>query len=313
MRRAYLVYNPSAGRFPPRKKAEGAGRVLEAAGWEVFIKESEGGEHLVRLARQAAEEGMDAFFVAGGDGSIGKAVDGLVGTETALGVLPSGTANVWAQEMGLRGLTWTNWRALETSAKRQAQAPARAVDLGVCNGSHFLMWAGVGLDALVVGQVETRYRWEKHFATLRFGASTLRNAVTWKGMDLQIEADGQRLSGHYVLAVVSNIRRYAGGISKISPQARLDDGIMDLWLFAGDSFSDSLQHAWNLITNRHGRSNTAQRVPFQRLILESDSPLHVQLDGDLIEESSRVEIEVLHEALRVLAPGGGGRGKQGNR
>ncbi len=71
---------------------------------------------------QGGEEGKEALFVVGGDGTINLAVRGLAGSETALGVLPGGTANVLAQELGLPGLTWTRWMALEESARRLAEA-----------------------------------------------------------------------------------------------------------------------------------------------------------------------------------------------
>jgi diacylglycerol kinase (ATP) len=96
-----LAYNPAAGRFPSRLLAGRAAKVLRASGWDISVKQSSNGAHITRLARQAAEDHLDAMFMAGGDGSINRAVAGLAGSETALGVLPAGTSNVFAQELGL--------------------------------------------------------------------------------------------------------------------------------------------------------------------------------------------------------------------
>ncbi|HSF82692.1 MAG TPA: diacylglycerol kinase family protein [Anaerolineales bacterium] len=302
MKRAILAYNPTAGRFPSRLLAERAGRVLQDDGWEVRLEQTQSGEHIAQMARQAAEDGLEAFFMAGGDGSLNQAVRGLRGSETALGVLPCGTANVWAQEIGLPGLTWTRWLALEESARRLSLGRMITIDLGTCNGRPFLMWAGVGLDGFVVHRIEPRRRWEKHFAVVQYAASMVWHASYWHGMNLMVEADGKRISGHFLLAVVNNVHLYAGGLANLSPEARLDDGLMDLWLFEGETLGDTVQRAWDLWAGRHVQSESVQRIPFRHLRLKSDSKTHVQLDGEAVFGDGVVEIEVHPLALRVLVP-----------
>ena len=105
MPRGCLIYNPAAGRYPSRLLCDRAADVLRRFGWDIFLEQTQDGDHITRLAHQVALDGVDAIFIAGGDGSINRAVAGLIGTDTALGVLPSGTGNVWAQELGLPGLT----------------------------------------------------------------------------------------------------------------------------------------------------------------------------------------------------------------
>jgi len=237
---AYLVYNPAAGRGPTDINVESAADVLRNVGWDIHIAQAEDGPHITRLARLAAERGIDAFFVAGGDGSINLAVSGLINSDTALGVLPAGTANVWAQELGLTTLNLLNTMSLTDSAQRLAKAQVFPVDVGLCNNRLFLLWSGCGLDAFIVHRIEPRDPWDKHFAVLQYSISALWNAGFWRGMNLQAEVNGQRISGHYLLAVVSNIHLYAGGVAKISPSARLDDGLMDLWLFEGETLGDTV-------------------------------------------------------------------------
>jgi YegS/Rv2252/BmrU family lipid kinase len=303
MPRAYLVYNPAAGRFPSHILAERAARVLREHGWEITLWQTLGGEHILQLARQAAQAGMEAFFMAGGDGSLNQALGGLIGTETALGVLPAGTANVWAQELGLPGLTWTRWLALEESARRLANAPARLIDLGLCNERPFLLWAGIGLDAFIVHHIEPRSPLEKHFAVAHYVASVVWHASLWRGMKLRVEADGRRISGHFLLASVSNVHLYAGGYALLSPGARLDDGLMDLWLFEGETLADILQFGWELGTGRHLDSPQVRQLPFfHHLQLEADSPMFVQVDGEPASPSQALSIRTLPRSLRVLVP-----------
>ncbi len=304
MPEAYLVYNPAAGRFPSRILTERAADVLRSQGWEVVLEETHGGDHITQLARNAVRESKDAFFIAGGDGSINYSVLGLVGSDTALGVLPAGTANVWARELGLPGLAWTRLMALEESARRFVNARVQTVDVGFCNHAPFLMWAGVGLDAFIVHRIEPRSRWEKHFATAHYARVALQQATYWAGVNLNVRADDVQVSGHYILAVVSNIRLYAGGLAEISPYAKLDDGEMDLWLFAGETLLETIRHAWELWSGRHLHSQQARCLPFRKLHITSDAPLYVQVDGEPKEEGIDIQIEVRPRALRVLVPHG---------
>jgi len=122
------------------------------------------------------------------------------------------------------------------------------------------------------------------------------------GIDLRIHTDGEEVSGHFLLAVASNIHLYAGGIAEISPYARLDDGEMDLWLFAGDTWLEAITHAWDLLYGRHLESDRVRCIPFRQIALSSDSTLYIQMDGEPMGSSAEVNIEVRSRALRILVP-----------
>jgi diacylglycerol kinase family enzyme len=121
-------------------------------------------------------------------------------------------------------------------------------------------------------------------------------------MNLEAIADNERISGHYLMAVVSNIHLYAGGMAEISPHACLDDGLMDLWLFAGETVRETILHAWDLFSGQHLRSTRARCLPFRRLQLYSDRPMYIQLDGEPMDGSQEVNIEVHSKALKILVP-----------
>jgi diacylglycerol kinase family enzyme len=193
--------------------------------------------------------------------------------------------------------------ALEESAHRLAGATARQVDIGQCAGIPFLMWAGVGLDAFAIHHIEPRPRGEKLFANVAYAASTAWHASLWRGINLKVTADDLKISGHYLLALISNIHLYAGGLAQISPFALLDDGAMDLWLFEGDTLGDTIQMAWDLYAGRHVDSNRVRYTPFKHLRLESDSTLYVQVDAEpLPNDAHSIEIDVISRGLRLLVP-----------
>jgi len=299
---ALLIYNPAAGRYPSRMLTERAAKVLEDYGWSVDIQTTSGGNQIPLLAHQAVQDKMDSLIVVGGDGSLNKALPSLVDTDTALGVLPAGTANVWAQEMQLPGLGWTRWKALEESAHRLARGNVRKVDVGKCNEKYFLLWSGIGIDAFIVHRIEPRKQWEKNFTLLRYGASAVMSASRWQGVRIRISADGMQLEGNFMLVEVSNIRLYAGGLATLSPQATLDDGLMELWLFDGSNLEDILQQAWSLWSGKHIASEKVKFVQFKQIVLESDAPIYLQMDGEPEIGNTRVDVSVLHRKLKVIVP-----------
>lgn len=303
MRKGLLLYNPAAGRIPVKRFVPGILRPLHNAGWQVDIAETLSGSHATSVARQASTEHYDAVFVIGGDGTVGHVANGLIHTETALGVLPAGTMNVWAMELGQRTFEWPfSMGALKENARLLADAPVHRVDVGLCNERAFLLWAGIGLDAMIIQQLEPRPRVEKYVSVPQYVAAMAWNATIWHGMDLRLWADEQRLDGHFLLAVATNIRRYVGGLAVLSPGAYLDDGEMDLWLFSGSTLADAIRAYFEVFAGSHVNSDQARRMPFHSARVESDTPFSVHMDGEPMLGGRQVQLSIEKQALKVLIP-----------
>ena len=302
MRSAVIIYNPAAGRFSVKPFIKSVVKTLESAGWKADAAETQSGEHTIQLAKQASVEKRDAVFAVGGDGTIGNVVNGLIDSDTALGVLPAGTANVWSIELGLRAFTWANPWTLKRNASLLANAPCHAIDVGTCNEVSFMMWAGIGLDAMTINALEPRIRLEKFFAFPEFTAQTLMQAAQWRGVKLRLWADGHAVEGQYIVAVATNIRHYLGGLSKLSPEAYLNDGLLDMWLFSGSHLGDALRHAYEMMTGKHINSDAARKITFTSLRIEADSPFLIQTDGEPRGSAQKVEIKVKSGALKMLVP-----------
>jgi diacylglycerol kinase (ATP) len=302
MRRALLLYNPVAGRFPVKPFLHSVTKTLADSGWQTEVLATQSGAHTTESARQASLEKYEAVFAAGGDGTIGQVAAGLVGAETALGILPSGTANVLALELGLPVFYWTRWWALKQNARTLANAPIHAVDVGFCNGSPFLLWAGMGLDAMTIHALEPRIRVEKFFAFPEYFVTTVRNASQWSGVRLRLWADNVEVEGNFMVAVANNIRRYMGGLAVLSPDAYMDDGEFDLWLLSGNNLGDALLRAYELWRGHHLSSDKARRIPFRTLRVTAETPFLVQTDGEPRPATHDALITIQPRALRMLMP-----------
>jgi YegS/Rv2252/BmrU family lipid kinase len=299
--KALVLYNPAAGRIPVAPFVYNAAKALTRLGWQVDLESTLSGDQATERAKQAAGL-VDVVFAVGGDGTVGQVASGLVGSQTALGILPGGTMNVFGVEIGIQPFAWNRLWALEENIRLLARSPVHMVDIGRCNDRHFMMWSGMGLDAVTVRQIEPRLRVDKFFTVPIYAAQAVYNAATWKGQELHIWVDGQEIRGQYLMAVVSNIRKYIGGMVTISPDAFLDDGLMDLWLFPGSTMEETVRHALEVATMQHVSSKNIQRISFRQLRVESASPIYLQMDGDPAPASNRLEVEVLHRSLPLLVP-----------
>jgi diacylglycerol kinase (ATP) len=305
MRKGLLLYNPAAGRIPVRPFVRGILRPLRLAGWQVEIAEILSGSHATHVAHQAAVEKYDAVFAIGGDGTVGQVASGLLHTETALAVLPAGTMNVWAMELGQQAFDWLHYGALRKNAGLLANAAVHRVDVGLCNDHPFLLWAGIGLDAMAIHQLEPRPRFAKYVSVPQYVATAAWTAATWHGMDLRVWADDQRVDGHFLLAVATNIRRYVGGLAVLSPNACIDDGEMDLWLLSGSTLADAFRTYFDLLAGLHLTSDQARRLPFHSARVESDTPFSVHMDGEPMLGGKQVTIDIQKQALKVIIPPNG--------
>jgi diacylglycerol kinase (ATP) len=299
---ALLVYNPAAGRISVRPFIGGVIRTLNDCGWRVEVAESMNGRHTTQLARMAAQENFCAVFAVGGDGTAGQTAAGLIGSQTALAVLPAGSTNVWARDMKMPVFSWKRLRALRDDARLLASSPACAIDVGMCNDQPFLLWTGIGLDAITVKSLEPRQRIEKYLNIPEFIASGVQSAVFWHGMHLRVTANEKLVEGHYLLAVASNIRHYLGGLVEISPRALLDDGEMDLWLFSGSTLADAFRHFFDLQAGRHVTSDQVRCIPFRKVQIESETPFSIQVDAEPMLGAVKISLEVLPQKLHVLMP-----------
>jgi len=306
---ACLLFNPKAGRFSAENVARSVSANLKDRGWDVEVLATRSGEHVTVLAKDAANAGVDVVAIAGGDGSIGRAAAGLAATRTALAVIPTGTANVLARELEIPIANPKNLAYAGRISDMIVTWLPTPVDIGICNGTPFLLWAGIGLDAQVVHQSESnRSRLRKLLAYPEYGLRAFRNAASWPGIDVALDArsgpdkEPVTIEDRFQLAIISNIRLYAGGLVTLSPAAILNDGRMDLWLFKGRGILDAWRNAMDLLRGRHPESEKSCRVPFSELTLHLDRPTFLHTDGDPQKESDVIQVRVEQRCLNVLMP-----------
>jgi diacylglycerol kinase (ATP) len=263
-----LNHRSRGGSRPP------LGRILTAfrqAGCDAEVWAGHGPDWTLEAARRAVATGVDAVFGAGGDGVLAAILPALLGTDTALGVVPLGTGNVWARELGL---------PLDAAAAIAAQlkAPPRRVDIGLLNRQPFLVVASAGLDAKIVEVVEASMKGLGQAAYPLAGLGLLGEV---RGARCRVRLDAEEIEVPLLAAVVTNGRLY-GGLVSLVPNARLDDGLLDVVLFEGTDPFQLAAHVARVLAGQHQRDANIHISSARTVRIESlDRPLPVQADGDL--------------------------------
>ena len=211
-------------------------QVFREYGWHVEVQGTQRAGDVQRLAADALRNNYDVVLAAGGDGSLNEAANALAHSDVALATLPSGTANVWARQIGMPTPAPLYNAQLADAARSICTGLIRPIDLGRTNERYFLLWSGAGLDAYVTTKIEPRPPWVKRWGVAGYGLRALWHALQYRGTPMTIEIDDQPPRRDRALMVlISNIQLYAG-IVRPSPEARVDDGLLDVCIFKGNEF-----------------------------------------------------------------------------
>jgi YegS/Rv2252/BmrU family lipid kinase len=261
--------------------------------------------HARELAARAVGAGVDVAVVAGGDGTVNEVAGALVGSDTALAVLPAGTGNVLAAQLGLIPVPTPLHRGnLPAAAQQLVRGRVRGVDVGLARAGgrerHFLLWAGVGLDASVTYELEQEHRALKRMlGAAAFGAIGIKAALSSEAHEALLRGDDWRVRAPLLMAVAANIPLYGGAIA-IAPEARIDDGALDVVLFTGEGVVATMRHVKSMLTRRlKGDAIRTHRT--RTLCVTSSLPFRVHVDAEPFGETP-LTVTTLPRALRLLVP-----------
>ncbi len=262
-----MVYNPIAG-SRSSLLAETL-KSLEALGVQVALRETKGpgdGEILVKEA--LGQESYSAVVAAGGDGTINEVANGLLDAETPLGIIPLGTVNLLAMEMGLH-------KDPEQVARTLAFGPARPIHVGLVNERAFLLMVGTGFDGRVVAGVSSSLK--KMIGKGAYAVAGLKEIFLNRPARLIVEADGAEYEAAW--AVVSN-SSYYGGKFALAPSANLLSPGFTVSLIPGKTGCDLLCGFWAVWRDRKAQKGWKQLNSVSRVTIKSYQEEPAQMDGD---------------------------------
>jgi YegS/Rv2252/BmrU family lipid kinase len=298
--RAALIYNPAAGTSNVQQAIPNVLRHLESYGWNTDLLPTARPGDVYRLALQVRKQGKDILLVAGGDGSLNEAVNALAYSPVALGVLPTGTGNVFARQIKLpTPPPWSTDRLVD-AASQLAMGQVRLIDLGQVGEHYFLQWSGIGLDAEVAASIEPKPAYIRRLGMLGYGAYVVSVGLRYRGTPMIVQIDGKKIRSRSIMVVISNGPLYAA-FMRAAPNAILDDGLLDVSVFRGVNLLSSLDLAFNLIFGRIQTNPQAILRQGKNISIRSRKPCAVHVDGEPLTHTPTT-ITVAPCALRILVP-----------
>ena len=295
MKRGVLIYNPAAGQRNRRSRIARLVEEMRPRGLELVHAPTERPRHAIEIAREFAARGVDLVVVYGGDGTVSEAAWGLTGNGIPLAVLPGGTSNVLARELSIpleidraKELLWTG--------------VPRQVRILTANDRPFLLWAGAGLDARIMGRMSPFLkRW---FGRAGIFCTVAPEFFRYEFPRLEVSVDG--VAHEATFAVVCHARRYAGEWI-IAPEASLDTEEMDVMLFSGRSRWDFFRLFRQIQLGRAGHLTAGLGRTVRGRTIEIRSresyPVDVQVDGDCVLETP-ITCRASPNEVTILVPAG---------
>lgn len=284
-----FLLNPGGGRGRAAKLRQRLAELAQAAGAELVV--SRDPDDLTTQARQAAADGVERLLVAGGDGTMHFAIQGLAGTACALAALPLGSGNDIASTLGMP-------LELEAAIERALTGPIQSMDLGHVGDRFYGGVAGVGFDSAAN---ETANRVKRLKGPLIYVYSVLHTLATFRAISYRIDYEGGRFEGEGMMMVMANGPRFGGGM-RVAPEARIDDGQLDLVIIRKVSkltFLRVFPHVYKGTHVSHPCFFTA-RTTWAHVRL--DREMHVYGDGEKLARigPDGVRFEVRPSLLRAV-------------
>jgi diacylglycerol kinase (ATP) len=288
--RIKLIVNPRSGRYkggralsPMKEYLARTGNTVDAV---VTQRPSEG----IAIARQAATEGYDIVVACGGDGTLREIVSGLVGTEVNLGIIPLGTGNVIATDLGIPKNPLEACRVI-------LEGNVRRVDIGRCGRSHFLLAAGVGFDVEVIAQTDLELK--SKVRNLAYICAGLKHVLRFRPKKYLVQTESFSEEVNAIAIAICNSYRYGG--YRLKRGISIADGMFDVCVIQGkwplDPFKVFLGivSCWG-VPQRNLLTFKARRV---RISCEKEGIVHN--DGDVVGKLP-MEFEVVEKGLPVIVP-----------
>ena len=337
-KRACLVINPRAGEN--LAKIADIIAVLSAAGWDATIRIKEYGGHSMELSTEAAKQGYDLVIAYGGDGTLNQVVNGVMnakGQHSIVGLIPGGTANVWASEIGIptdpvkaaltlvgsevrkvdighaevQGLTFPDTTTGDQDQQQSTDKKGhkRKVKATPKAKHHFLLMAGLGIDASIMSGVSKPLKYK--IGPLAVGVSAVKKLPEQHPFPVEIRAngggrDGEVLwQGEALQVIIGNTRRYAD-VVQMTPNAYIDDGVLDVCVITAGNPLTTVQQITSLLLRRKPDNMTAEYFHGTHLSISVPASIDLQLDGsavklkDYLSKSDRKALQQVDDADHVM-------------
>ena len=288
-----FIVNPVSGNGRTRKVLPHLLSLAKRIGMDFDMQLTQAPEHATELAREHSSE-FDIVVAVGGDGTVNEVAAGAVKSKAVMGVIPTGTGNDFVRAMG-------RLKNLQDYVHRIVAGKVKAIDTGILTLNNrellFVNGIGVGFDAEVARESLNVSRLK---GISRYLYAVLKTLSKYKSVEMKIELDDSVIEGkRYLVAVGNGIS--AGGGFLLTPEARLDDGLLDVCLVSDLSIGRVLQVLPSVLNGSHGKYPEVTMRKAKRIRIKSEMPVSIHRDGEVPSEKvSDFEMRIDPGCLHIV-------------
>jgi len=288
--RIKLVANPASGRYNRGRALARAEEYLLRAGNVVDLEMPPYPGCGTGAARRAVAEGYDVVVACGGDGTLREVAEGLVGSKATMGIIPLGTGNVIAMDLGIP-------RDPAKACRTILEGTVRRIDIGRCGDNHFILVAGVGFDGEVIAETNLHLKSKvRNFAYIYAG---LKYVLKFEPKDYYVEADTFSGTVNAIAIAVCNSYRYGG--YKLKRGISITDGLFDVCVIKGRPLLDLLRVFFSVVYRRGVPQRNLLTFKARHVRITSQTGGLVHSDGDVVGQLP-MDFEVIEKGLSVIVP-----------
>ena len=290
-----VIYNPTAGRGRARRHVREVEEYLRSRGARADCEPSTGPDDLVRIAAESSRAGYDRVVVCGGDGTLNLAVREFDLTKGTLALIPTGSGDDFARVCGIP-------RDIRGACDVVLTGSVREVDVAVANQLRYLGVAGLGFDSEVAEYANRNVKFLRGSAVYLY--AILRVLPKFTPRPVHIRSENGSRDEQIMFAAIGNSRQYGGGI-RITPDAEIDDGLLDLCIVHKTTRAQLLKTLPKAYTGAHVKSPFVEMGRGREFHFESDQAMAVYADGEPLTRTP-VSFALAKERLRIVVPSSAG-------
>ena len=286
----YVIINPVSGSESKLNIPEMIAGAFDQRQFDVIIRITGYPEHATEIAQEAVRNNVETVITAGGDGTVNEVARALVDTNTTLGIIPSGSGNGLARELGI---PMDAHKAIEILHNNYV----RTIDYGVANGHIFFTTCGVGFDAFV----SEKFADEKKRGPLGYVRNILESVIDFKSEEYEIIYDEGTIKERAFIVTCGNASQY-GNDAFIAPGADLEDGKMNVSILKPLNALEIPQTTLQLFTKNIDKNSKMITLLTSNLIIKRSHPGIMHVDGEPVNTDSEIRVKIVPKGLRVLCP-----------
>lgn len=288
-----FIINPAAGKGKSLELIPFIEECFKGKNEEVFIEVTEYPGHATEIAGKYAGSEECRIYSVGGDGTVNEIVNGIAGTNSSLGVIPTGSGNDFIR-------SYQSQADIKRMVHSTINGEKRSIDLAKVNDKYFVNISSIGFDANVVYNAMKFKKVPGVTGSMAYLFSIIYTVFKNKICKIRVEIDGEKFELNALLVAVANGKYYGGGIMP-APDAKLDDGLLDICMVSRVGRLKILSLFPQYMKGRHGRIKQVSFFKAKRVAIRSEDELCLNIDGEIVTACT-INFEVFEKAISIIYP-----------